>query len=80
MLLIKEEDTQDIIFQLQKYKNIMLCRWQKLFDQTIKNDIKTYENTRKIAAGQRDDYTTGCMLDYNYFIKHHKMIAIDLSK
>ena len=45
MLLIKEEDTQDIIFQLQKYKNIMLCRWQKLFDQTIKNDIKTYENT-----------------------------------
>ena len=79
MLLIKEEDTQDIIFQLQKYKNIMLCRWQKLFDQTIKNDIKTYENTRKIAAGQGDDYTTGFMLDYNYFIKH-KMIAIDLSK
>ena len=77
--MIKEEDTQDIIFQLQKYKNIMLCRWQKLFDQTIKNDIKTYENTRKIAAGQGDDYTTGCMLDYNYFIKH-KMIAIDLSK
>ena len=57
----------------------MLCRWQKLFDQTIKNDIKTYENTRKIAAGQGDDYTTGFMLDYNYFIKH-KMIAIDLSK
>ena len=79
MLLIKEEDTQDIIFELQKYKNIMLCRWQKLFDQTIKNDIKTYENTRKIAAGQGDDYTTGFMLDYNYFIKH-KMIAIDLSK
>ena len=34
----------------------------------------------KIAIGQGDDYTTGCLLDYNYFNKHYKMIAIDLSK
>ena len=34
----------------------------------------------KIAPGQGDDYTTGCLLDYNYFNKHYKMIAIDLSK
>ena len=34
----------------------------------------------KITTGQGDDYTTGFLLDYNYFIKHHKMIAIDLSK
>ena len=26
-----------------------------------------------------DDYTTGCLLDYNYFRKH-KMIITDLSK
>ena len=41
--------------------------------------IKTYEN-RKITNGQGDDYTTGCLLDYTYFKKYHKMIAIDLSK
>ena len=35
---------------------------------------------KKIAAGQGDDYTTGCLLDYNYFPKHYKMIAIDLRK
>ena len=29
---------------------------------------------------QGDDYTTGCLLDYHYFIKHYKMMAIDLSK
>ena len=29
---------------------------------------------------QGDDYTTGCLLDYNYFIKHQKMMAIDLRK
>ena len=29
---------------------------------------------------QGDDYTTSCLLDYNYFNKYWKMIAIDLSK
>ena len=37
------------------------------YDQAIKNDIKTFENIRKIATGQGDDYTTGCLLDYNHF-------------
>ena len=35
---------------------------------------------KKIAIGQGDDYTTGCLLDYNYFKNYYKMIAIDLSK
>ena len=29
---------------------------------------------------QRDDYTTGCLLDYIYFKNCYKMIAVDLSK
>ena len=37
---------------------------------------KTYENIRKIATGQVDDYTTGCLLDYSYFKDHYKMIVI----
>ena len=49
-------------------------------DQPFKYDIKSYENIRKIVTGQGDDYTTGCLLDYNYFKNHYKMIAIDLSK
>ena len=50
------------------------------FDQPIKNNKVTYENTRKIAIGHGDDYTTRCLLDYTYFKKYYKMIAIDLSK
>ena len=53
---------------------------RKFFDRPIKNDIKTYENIQKITMGQGDDYTAVCLLDYNYFIKHYKMIAIDLNK
>ena len=47
------------------------------FDQPIKNDLKAYDNIRKI---QGDDYTTGCLLDYPYFKRYYKLIAIDLSK
>ena len=50
------------------------------FDQPIKNDLKTYDNIRKIATGQGDDNTTGCLLDYPCFKKYYKLIAIDLSK
>ena len=53
---------------------------KNFFDQPINSMTKTYENIRKIATGQGDDYTTGCLLDYSYFKDHYKMIAIDLSK
>ena len=49
-------------------------------DQTVKNNNVTYENIRKIATGLGDYYTTGCLLDYIYFEKYYKMIAVDLSK
>ena len=53
---------------------------KNFFDQPVKNDKVTYENIRKITIGQGDDYTTGCLLDYTYFKKYYKMIAVDLSK
>ena len=53
---------------------------KNFFDQPIKTDKVTFENIRKVATGQRDDYTTGCLLDYTYFKKYYKMIATDLSK
>ena len=53
---------------------------KNFFDQPVKNDKVTYENIRKITIGQGDDYTTGCLLDYTYFKKYYKTIAVDLSK
>ena len=37
-----------------------------------------YGNIQKIVTGQGDDYTTSSLLDYSYFNKYYKMIAIDL--
>ena len=42
--------------------------------------VKQYDEIRKTATGQGDDYTTGCLLDYQYFKDHYNLIAVDLSK
>ena len=40
---------------------------RNLFGQTIKNDLRTHDNIWNIVRGQSNDYTTGCLLDYQYF-------------
>ena len=61
-----------------KNYNVMI-NGENSFDQPIKNKV-TYGNIRKIATGQGDDFTTGCLLDYPYFKDSYKMITADLSK
>ena len=58
----------------------MMINGENVFDQPINNNKVTYENIRKIATGQRDDCTTGCLSDYSYFKDSYKIIAVDLSK
>ena len=53
---------------------------KNFFDQLVQNDKVTYENIRKVTIGQGDDDTAGYLLDYTYFEKYYKMVAIDLSK
>ena len=53
---------------------------KSLFHQPVKSDIRTYDNIQKLVTGQVDDYTTGCLLDYNYFKNHYKLIDTDLSE
>ena len=62
-----------------KDNNIMINR-ENVFDQPIKNNKVAYENIRKIATGQGDDYTTGCLLNYQYIKDYYKMTGVNLSK
>ena len=59
---------------------LIMINGENFFDRRIKNNKVTYENVRKIATGEGDDYTTSCLLDYQYFADTYKMIAVDLSK
>ena len=53
---------------------------QNLFNQPLKNDLRTYGNVRNIKIGQGDGCTTACLLNHTYFKENYKLIAIDLSK
>ena len=44
----------------------------------VKSKEETYEKI--IEMSKNNDYTIGNLLDYEYFSKHYKLIAIDLSK
>ena len=59
--------------------NVMTDR-KNFFDQPVKSDVRTHDNICKIAPGQGDHYTTGCLLDYNCCDNYYKTIAINLSK
>ena len=53
---------------------------QKFFDQSVKNDLRTYGNNWKTEAGQGDYYTTGCLICYYYFEECYETLATDLNK
>ena len=42
---------------------------RNFYDKRINDLIKQYDEIRKISTGQGDDYTTGCLLGFSYFLK-----------
>ena len=63
---------------LDKYNVIIDGR--NFYDNPIESDIEKYRELKKVMIGKGEDYTTGSLLDYNYFDKHFKLAAVDLSK
>ena len=50
------------------------------YDNPIESDTEKYRELKKVMIGKGEDYTTGSLLDYNYFKKHYELVAVDLSK
>ena len=48
------------------------------FDLPIKTEEEAYEKI--IDISKHNEYTTGNLLDYDYFKKYYQLIAIDLNK
>ena len=53
---------------------------RNFYDNPIESDIEKYRELKKVMIGKGEDYTTGSLLDFNYFLKHYKLVAVDLSK
>ena len=68
----------------QKYylPRIDLNKYNVIIDgnNPIESNIEKYRELKKVMIGKRENYTTGSLLDYYYFNKHYKLVAVDLSK
>ena len=63
---------------LEKYNVIIDGR--NFYDNPIESDTEKNRELKKVMIGKGEDYTTGSLLDFNYFDKHYKLVAVDLSK
>ena len=77
----EEERTSFLRYYVPKVEikdfNVLIDR-KSFLDVPVKNKEEAYEKI--ISISKNNDYTTGNLLDYEYFSKHYKLIAIDLRK
>ena len=72
MIIVFRKETPFLFYRLkvmQLEQDVMIEK-QNFFDQSVKNDLITYYNIKKISSGQRDDCTTGCLIDDPYSKEH----------
>ena len=87
VLVYLNEDDNSKRFKTRRYylpKGILknhnvIINGKNFYDQAIDSDIKRYEDIRKLTTGL-GEYTTGCLLDYEYVKNHYRLIAVDLSR
>ena len=56
----------------------VLTDGRNFYDQNVNSSILRYNELLKMTTG-RSDYGTGCLLDYDYYIKDFNIVGIDLS-
>ena len=59
---------------------IIIISGNNFFEQPIDSDVKRYKEIRLLTTGQGEDYTTECLLDYEYLKRHYRLITVDLRR
>ena len=83
LLVYTNEDAAAKRFKAKRYylpkgiinNDVILANRNNVYNQAIDSDIKWYEEITKLTAGQCEDYTSRCLLDYD--IKNLSKIIID---
>ena len=57
----------------------MTINGKNFYGQPIDSDMKQYKEIRNLTRKLVEDYTTTCLLDYEY-IKNDRLVAVDLSR
>ena len=56
---------------LKKYN--VIIDGTNFYDNPIESGIEKYRELKKVMIRKGEDYTTGSLLDFNYFDKHYKL-------
>ena len=57
----------------------ILIDGRNFYDQNVNSSIVKYNELLKTTTGRSEDYSTGCLLDYDYYLKDFNIVGIDLS-
>ena len=63
---------------IKKYN--VIINGKNFHDKSIDSDIKRYKQIRELTRGQSEDFTSRCLLDYEYIKNHYRLIAVDLNR
>ena len=58
----------------------VIINGKNFYHQPIDSDIKRYKEIWKLTTRHGEDYTTGCLLDYDYIKNHYRLIVVDASR
>ena len=57
----------------------VLIDGRNFYGQNVNSSIVRYNELLKMTTGRSEDYSTGCLLVYDYYIKDFNIVVIDLS-
>ena len=57
----------------------VLINGRHFYDQNVNSSVVRYNELLQMTTGRSEDYTTGCLLDYDYYTKDFNIVGIDLS-
>ena len=70
---IRDERTKYYLPKIDFKKYNVIIDGRNFYDNPIESDIEKYRELKKVMIGKGEDYTTGSLLDYDYFKKHYKI-------
>ena len=75
---VKQFKTRRYYLTKDRIKNYnVIVNGKNFYDQPIDSDIKRYKEIRKLTTVKVEDYTTWCLLDYEYTKDHYRSIEVD---
>ena len=88
VLVYSNQDDDSKRFNTRRYylpkgiiKNYnVIINGKNFYNKPIDSDTKQYEVIRTLTTEKRDDFTTGCVLDYENIKNHYRLTAADGSR